>query len=214
MPLVTRESQNRTIVGLRWWFLFLLAAGLLLLASFYFDGEAQTWIAQHQNDRVKNFMHAVSRWGDWPEHVALGLLLLGVARWRGNRKWQRIFLSMILACALAGVGARVIKIATGRARPSVQTEAGWSGPRLSAAHNSFPSGHTACSTAFFATLAIASWRISAAFLWIPILIAFSRIYIAAHYVSDLVGAAIVGLIAAFLVARWFDLRSENRRSNI
>ena len=118
----------RTIVRFRWWCLFLLAAGLALLASFCFDADAQAWIAEHQSAGLRNFMRGVSRFGDWPEHVILGLTLLALAYWRRNKKWMRIFAAMILACALAGAAARVIKISTGRARPSVQTEAEWNGP--------------------------------------------------------------------------------------
>jgi membrane-associated phospholipid phosphatase len=158
-------------------------------------------------------MHAVSRLGDWPAHVALGLAALVLAYWRRSKRWMRIFAAMILACALAGVAARVIKISTGRARPSVQTEAEWNGPRFSPRFNAFPSGHTAASTAFFATLVLASWRIGLGFLVIPLLIAFSRMYIAAHYLSDVVCASLIGLLAAYLIARWMPLRdpkSETR----
>ncbi len=35
----------RRIVALRWWGLLIFSAGLLLLASFYFDAGAQAWIA-------------------------------------------------------------------------------------------------------------------------------------------------------------------------
>jgi membrane-associated phospholipid phosphatase len=118
---------------------------------------------------------------------------------------------MIIACALAGVAARVVKISTGRARPSVQTQAEWNGPRLNPRYNSFPSGHTAASTAFFATLAFASWRIGAGFLAIPILIAFSRMYVAAHHLSDVVCAAMIGVMAAYVVVQWkpLGLRGTN-----
>ena len=123
-------------------------------------------------------MRGVGQFGDWPAHVSLGLVLLVLAYWRRSKNWMRIAAAMILACALAGVGARVVKIAVGRARPSVQTEAAWSGPSLRARYNAFPSGHTAASTAFFATLALACWRIGLPFLAIPLLIAFSRMYVA------------------------------------
>lgn len=196
-----------TVAAFRWWHLF-FGAALLLLASFYFDAGAQAWLAQHQNAGLKNFMRAVSRFGDWPEHVALGLVLFGLAYLRRNKKWMRIFAAMILACALAGAAARVIKISTGRARPSVQTEAGWNGPRLSARYNAFPSGHTAASTAFFATLALASWRIGLGFLMVPLLIAFSRMHIAAHYLSDVVCASLIGVLAAFLAACWMRMRNS------
>ena len=159
-------------------------------------------------------MQAVSRYGDWPEHVALGVVMLAVAWSRGSKSWMRIFAAMIVACALAGIGARVVKIATGRARPNVQIESGWNGPRLGARYNAFPSGHTAASTAFFATLVFAGWRIGAPLLLIPMLIAFSRMYVAAHYLSDVVFAALVGLLTAFLVARWMHLAIENRELKI
>src|ERR1043166_2575343 len=197
---------------MRWWFLIFAGSAVLLVISFYFDAGVQTWMAQHQIAGLRNFMGAVSRFGDWLEHVALGVVLLGLAYWRGNKKWMRLFAAMILACALAGAAARVVKISTGRARPNVQTEAEWNGPRLTPRFNSFPSGHTAASTAFFATLAFVSWRIGGGLLFIPLLIAFSRMYIAAHHLSDVVAAALIGLVAAFCVVRWKPLQIEIRKS--
>jgi membrane-associated phospholipid phosphatase len=204
----------RTIARFRWWCLFSFAAGLALLASFWFDADAQVWIAQHQDAGLRNFMLGVSRIGDWPEHVVFGLTLLGLAYWRRSKKWMRIFAAMILACALAGAAARVVKISTGRARPAVQTEAKWNGPQFSPRYNAFPSGHTAASTAFFATLALASWRIGLGFLAIPLLIAFSRMYVAAHYLSDVVCASLIGVLAAYFVARWLLSAIGNRQSEI
>ena len=72
---------------------------------------------------------------------------------------------------------------------------------LSSKYHAFPSGHTAASTAFFAVLLFVHWRIGLACLPIPILIGFSRMYVAAHYLSDVLCAMILGVICAFLVAR-------------
>lgn len=200
------------IRAFRWWYLLFAGALLLLLASFYFDGVVQVWMTQHQSPGVRNFMRAVSRYGDWPEHVGLGLVLLGGAYFRRSKKWMRIFAAMILACALAGAAARVIKISTGRARPDVQTEAGWNGLRFSYRYNAFPSGHTVASTAFFATLAFASWRIGVGFLFVPLLVAFSRMYVAAHYLSDVVCASLIGVLTAYFAARW--MRIQNSKSQV
>jgi membrane-associated phospholipid phosphatase len=209
---VKDKREFRTAVGLRWWYAIFAAAAILIPASLYLDANAQAWILQHQNGGARNFMQAVSRYGDWPEHVALGLVLLGIAYWRGSKRWTRIFAAMLIACALAGASARVVKIATGRSRPNVQTEAGWNGPRLSARYNAFPSGHTAASAAFFATLAFAGWRIGLGFLAIPLLIAFSRMYVAAHHLSDVVGAALIGVGVAYFVAQRFQEPIEIRNS--
>jgi membrane-associated phospholipid phosphatase len=195
-----------------WWFIFLFATAVFLAVAFSVDLAAQHWIASHPNHSAKIFMHNVSRFGDWPEHIALGLLLVAIAWWRGSKKWMRIVLSMLIACALAGSIARVTKIATGRARPSVKTEMIWNGPQFSSRFNAFPSGHTAASTAFFGVLFFVSWRLGLLCLPIPALIAFSRMYVAAHYLSDVVGGAIVGALAAFLVAVFLLPQIADRKS--
>jgi membrane-associated phospholipid phosphatase len=202
------------IAGLRWRWLIAFAAGLAILTAFCLDASAQAWIAEHQSAGLRNFMRGVSHFGDWPDHVAVGLVLLVLAYCRRSKKWMRIAAAMIVACALAGAAARIVKVSTGRARPSVQTETVWNGPNLSARYNAFPSGHTAASAAFFATLALACWRIGAAFLVIPILIAFSRMYVAAHYLSDVVCAALIGVVTAYCVARWILSPIENPKSEI
>jgi undecaprenyl-diphosphatase len=186
---------------IRVWVAAFVIIALVLAIAFWLDPFVQNWIVQHPNRQLRLLMGDISRFGDWPEHVGLGLLLLGIAWWRGSKKWVRVFLAMLIACALAGVAARVVKIAAGRARPSVKTEVVWNGPRLSEKYHAFPSGHTAASTAFFAVLVIASWRIGFPCLLIPLLIALSRMYVAAHYLSDVVFAAILGAVCALIVAR-------------
>jgi membrane-associated phospholipid phosphatase len=188
----------------RWfWLLLLLAVSTIVLGcAFAFDAPVEKWIAQHQNHGAKIFMLNVSRFGDWPEHAGLGFALIGIAYWRGSKKWTRIFLSMLIACALAGATARIVKFAAGRARPSVKSEEVWNGPRWSEKYHAFPSGHTAASTAFFAVLLFANWRIGLTCLPIPLLIAASRMYVAAHYFSDVAFAALLGVLCAFFAAHW------------
>jgi membrane-associated phospholipid phosphatase len=196
------------------WLVMLAGLAVLVWLAFYLDGAVRLWMKEHQNAGTRSVMQAISRYGDWPEHVALGLILLTLAWTRASKQWMRIFAAMIVACALAGMGARVVKVATGRARPSVQMDASWKGPSLSPRYNSFPSGHTAASTAFFATLIFAGWRIGAALLFIPAVIAFSRLYVGAHYFSDAICGALIGLLASYLVVRWSPTSIEIRNSKI
>lgn len=184
------------------WLLLLLLAALAIAAAFHFDAAVRHWVLEHPNRTAKEVMSSVSRFGDWPEHVVAGLLLVTLATWRGQKRWVHIGLTMIVACALAGITTRGVKIATGRARPSVKQELGWKGPRLSAKYNSFPSGHAAATTAFFGVLFFANRRVALCLLPIPLLIAASRIYVAAHHLSDAVCAAVLGIFCAWLCARW------------
>ena len=184
-----------------YWLIGIAIAVVIIATAFYLDAAVRDLIASHQNPSVRNFMRNVSRFGDWLEHFALGLVLAGVAWWRGNKKWVRIFVAMLIALSIAGVAGRAIKISTGRARPSVKAEHAWNGPSLSSKYHAFPSGHVIASTAFFAVLVFANRRIGLPCLAIPILIGFSRIYGGAHYLSDVVCAAVLGILCAILVWR-------------
>ena len=194
-----------------YWTLGILMAAIAIAASFYFDDVVRDFIARHQNPGMRNFMRNVSRFGDWPEHFLLGLILTGVAWWRRNKKWTRIFLSMLIALAIAGLAGRAIKVATGRARPSVKSEQMWNGPSWSSKYHSFPSGHVDASVGLFGVLLLANWRIGLPCLAIPLLIGFSRIYISAHYLSDVVCAAILGILSAILVWRLILPKIGNRK---
>jgi membrane-associated phospholipid phosphatase len=186
-----------------YWLLGIMIATVAVATAFHFDAAVSAFMAQHRNRVVYNFMFNVSRFGDWPELFALGLVLAGVAWRRGNQKWKRIFLSMLIALAIAGVSGHVIKIAVFRARPSVKLEQVEARSRFSSNYHAFPSGHVAAATAFFGVLFFVSRRIGLACLPIVILIGFSRLYLAAHYLSDVVCAAILGILSALLVAHFF-----------
>jgi membrane-associated phospholipid phosphatase len=190
--LIVKRSQ------IVYWLIGIVIAAVFIAVAFYFDGAARSWIGQHQTRTLKVFMRNVSRLGDWTEHFAVGIGLLAVAWWRHSKKWIRVFFAMLVALALAGASARVVKIAAGRARPSIKTEEIWNGMKFSSRYHAFPSGHVAASTAFFAVLALANWRLGLLCLPIPLLIGFSRMYVAAHYLSDVVCAAVLGLLCALI----------------
>jgi len=197
-----------------YWLIGIAIAATAIAVSFHFDNSVREFMAQHQSHGMRNFMRYVSLLGDWPLHIALGLLLLGIAWICDSKKWMRIFLAMIVAMSIAGVTGHVIKRTIPRPRPSVKTEIHWGGSRFSSKYHSFPSGHVGASTAFFCTLFFANRRIGMACLLIPILIAFSRMYIGAHYLSDVVCAAILGVLCALLVTHFYLRPTENRQSPI
>jgi membrane-associated phospholipid phosphatase len=182
------------------WLLAILLSLLLIIASFLFDDAVRTWQQIHHWKHIPQLSRNVTRATDWPAHVLAGLSLAGLAWWRGHKKWTRVFLAMILAGTLAGGTAYVLKLSTGRVRPSVKVEEGWSGPDLRQNFQSFPSGHTAFTSGFFGVLFFVSWRLGLLFLPIPIFVAFSRVFLGAHYLSDVVCAAVLGLLCAFVVA--------------
>jgi len=214
LTIAACESGGNLIVKRRsafYWLIGIVIAAIAITVSFYFDDAVWNFIRQHQNRGMYNFMRNVSRFGDWPSHVVVGLLLLGIAWIHGSRKWSRVFLAMLIALALAGFAGDIIKRTIPRPRPSVHAKLRWGGPHFSTKYHSFPSGHVGASTAFFGVLLIARRRIGIACLAIPILIGFSRMYIGAHYLSDVVCAAVLGFLCALVVGTM--LLSEHQSSN-
>ena len=194
-----------------YWLIGIAIAATAIAVSFHFDDTVRDFMLHHQNPAMRNFMRYVSLFGDWPLHAAVGLLLLGLAWRRGNQEWTRIFLAMLLAMMLAGVAGTVIKRSVPRARPSVHADARWGGPHFSSKYHSFPSGHVGASTAFFGVLLIARRRIGFACLAIPVLIGFSRMYIGAHYLSDVICAAVLGIFCALFVVHFVLLPGRDSR---
>ena len=201
------EAEITRMRSRKIWITLVVLAVIALVAAFFFDQLAAAWINAHSSLELKRVMRIVSRVGDWPAHVIAGLIGIAIAFAVGSKAWMRIFLAMIIALALAGITTRAIKIATGRARPSVKTEAHWNGPQFSSKYHAFPSGHTASSTAFFVALFLARKKQGAPLLLIPILIALSRMIAGAHYLSDVTFAAILGVICAVFVAHWLSIRN-------
>jgi len=199
---VKTEAEIRRARSRKIWIALVVLAVIALVAAFVLDQTTAYWIGAHSSPELKRVMRMVSRVGDWPAHMIAGAIGLAIAFAVGSKPWMRIFLAMLIALALAGMTTRATKIATGRARPSVKTEARWNGPQLSSKYHAFPSGHTAASTAFFAALFLSRKKIGGPLLLIPILIALSRMIVGAHYLSDVTVAAILGVICALLAVHW------------
>lgn len=77
-------------------------------------------------------------------------------------------------------------------------------------HSSFPSGHTASS---FSVLAVVIVRCNL-FLVIPVaimacLIAFSRLYLRVHYLTDVLAGIVVGIVCGFAAVGLFDSITHN-----
>jgi len=189
------------------WIALIALAVTALAAAFFLDQPIAAGLKANTPPQLRHLMLILSRVGDWPAHVIVCMIGIVVSFARKERDWMRIFVAMLIALTLAGLTGRIIKIATGRARPSVTTEQHWNGWQLSSKYHAFPSGHTATSTAFFVTLFLARKKIAAPLLPVPILIAFSRMVVGAHYLSDVIFAAILGVVCALLTARWLSIRN-------
>lgn len=119
----------------------------------------------------------------------------------GNEKGKIVAKRMIIILLLTTIITQLIKIFIMRPRPYTE---------LSnlilldlGTDYSFPSGHTATSSAMAYVLSkeYNKWI----FILIPLVVAFSRLYIGVHYPSDVLGGFLLGFFIAYLLEYFFDL---------
>jgi membrane-associated phospholipid phosphatase len=201
--------------------LLLFAAGALLCAvSFLFDDPVIAWVLSHPSRLVKHVAQFFTRWGDFPPIVALLLLLL-LAAWLLKRPFViRILLLMLGSAMAGGLAANILRVLTGRARPSAGGLPGWYGLKDHGAwiagsykYSSFPSAHTAVAIACVVPLWLllpCRQRVAVALpaTLVALCIAASRILLNAHHLSDVLTSVWLGiLISTFICARFSPPRA-------
>lgn len=167
------------------------------------DAYLATWLHAHAVPPVTQFMLGISALNGVAGISILTVLLALFFVWK--RQWYWL-LALVLAVPGGMLLNVLVKLAFHRARPS------FSDPIVALSSYSFPSGHTVASTLFYGMLAgflmprakSAKQRVAILFaaLLMVILVGFSRIYLGAHFLSDVVAGFAEGLawLALCLVA--------------
>jgi len=152
-----------------------------------FDTPVARFVVVHRSQGMTEAMKLVTLAGD--KIVILGLMILGLAwLWRRTRSVRPPL--FLLASVMGGYFlAELIKIAVDRARPL--------GSLIAESGGSFPSGHSLASVTLYGGVAFAVSRLTknwalrvwvwAAALFLMLVIGMSRVYLGAHWASDVVG---------------------------
>jgi len=194
------------------WFTLQMVAGALVFvaAAWLFGGIAEDvvegdsitlldvriaeWLHLHAFSPLTAFMLAVSHLNGIAGISVLAVLAGIYLLWAGERYW---LLAFVLAVPGGILLNALLKLAFHRARPSFDD------PLVTLTTFSFPSGHTLASTVFYTMLACyllsriatagARIAIVATALLMIMLVALSRIYLGAHFLTDVLAAIALGV---------------------
>ena len=181
------------------WIGFLLAGGIFLTIAWNvaahdplvaLDATVSAWFHSHLSQPLTQVMLAVSAANGIGPTMLWSLTFAALlAR---IREWYWI-LTLTLATLGGALFNVILKTAYERARPHFDD------PLVTLGTYSFPSGHTAAATVFYGTVAaflVTRYRnpririaIVLAAVAMVVLVALSRMYLGAHYLSDVVAAA-------------------------
>jgi membrane-associated phospholipid phosphatase len=198
----------------------LLVSALALWGAFLLDETVLKLVRKHAHGWSGWLAQQVSFWGDSFGIAAISLLCWWQAKRRNALQWKRLVIVMALCSVLGGLSANVIRTLTGRARPNSGVAAGWYGPakglplsKSAHAFQSFPSAHTGVVAGFCAPLgwvALRSRRRKILFLGLGLslsgtaLMAWARVWVGAHHLSDVLAAALSGWAIALA---WLHYRA-------
>jgi membrane-associated phospholipid phosphatase len=195
--------------------LFFLNAGLLY-AYFIPYGEEVLYFNSWRFEPFNSFFSFFTHLGEFYAYVVAALIML-YFNWR-NTLWITIYGLLTILFSY------FIKDYIGTERPLTWlTEAGVidhlvrvPGIELASGYTSFPSGHTLSAFGLFGLLAMMTSqrhpKAGIAFAAIAVLVGISRMFLAQHFLADVLGGAVMGLILGDLVwrmSRWKGFRRLN-----
>lgn len=201
-------TQNSFFYSLN---LVLIATISFLLCSFS-QAEGFIWLNQFHTAILNFIFESITFLGDgWFIIVSSVFILLFI------KKHRKLAFIILLSYISSGIFAQIIKNIIAAPRPKVFFELHhykyyldtFASSRIG--FNSFPSGHTA---SFFALATVLSnyckkRYVCISLLLLSILVGYSRIYLAHHFLMDVFVGALIGVIFGSLSVIWFNKIIEN-----
>lgn len=183
-----------------------LTIGVLLDPLPNIDKDFSAEVQEHSNPLLNIFMRALSWAGYMPNsaYVVAGIIIIFLC----FRYWREAL--FVLLSSVSALVSTVVKLLVNRPRPGAplvhvleKTE-----------QQSFPSGHVIFYTALFGFIIVVMYRrkeipkslrllISGSCLLLILLIPLSRIYMGAHWFSDVTAGSLLGMICLYVLGYFY-----------
>ena len=178
-----------------------------------FDGSIIGYFQAMDHPYLDNAMIVITEFGSVWFLATLSLVTVAVLWAKYKDKWGILF--FLVAVGIGGLLTRILKQLYERGRPSIN-------PEIDAVGYSFPSGHSMGSLIFYGFIMYLVMRSNGSVLFkrlsillLAILVLFigsSRIYLGAHFPSDVLAGYIAGaiwLILCLVALEWIQWQSKS-----
>ncbi len=158
----------------------------------------------NNNFNINEIVIFITRFGD-SKYYLIASALMAIIFFKKSKKLYRIGLYIFSSIAISGILTNIIKVAVARYRPPMFIESklyGFKGFDFGFYVNSFPSGHATTAFAFFISLALLFPRIRVVLIFFATIVAFSRVWLGVHYLSDIIAGATLGGLTSYYLYRY------------
>ena len=186
---------------------------VMLYPTSFIDVEFSEEVQKHQNKFLDSAMYLISVPGYMPESPIM-IVFTSLVLFLFRYKKAAVF---VLFTMVAGLVSTIVKALVNRPRPSDDLVR----IVLKTSQQSFPSGHVLFYVVFFGFLVVLMyqledipkflrWFVIACSLFMIFVIPLSRIYLGAHWFTDVTGGFLLGLLCLYLLS-WLYLRKPAKR---
>ncbi len=169
---------------------------LTFFGSVMFDKSIIEFISEHRSFILNTFFVFMTNIGTY---TALLAVVLTIIFWLTNKK--QLILPTWLSLGISLSITYSLKYIIQRPRPSIALGLI---PVVVAEGFSFPSAHATVIFALYPILKTADKKLSLLFLVIVLLVAFSRLYLGVHYLSDIIAGSLIGYLVGHVLVNYFN----------
>lgn len=177
--------------------MFYIIAAVLIIIGLFYDVQMSVFFAENRASVINSIMIFASFLANWYIWIFI-VLILSLILWQGKKQFIiPLWVSFIIGQAIVFI----LKLIIMRERP--YDALGIIGLDIQS-DSSFPSGHAAAVFSILPVITSAFKKSYFIILLFACIVVFSRIYLGAHYLTDVIASALIGYTIGLIVVEYKD----------
>ena len=199
----------------------IIAVVLYLILFFFLDKPIDLWVDYNYSKTWHHDLGVIISYFAYDPFIRIGLtfgfILIFISDPGIKKRWTRTLLFICLSVSIAIVIGDGFKYLFARYRPVMLFDNNLYGLHFFStewAMNSTPSGHTLRAFSLLTALTLLYRKYAVLFISVAILIGLCRVVVTAHYPSDVLFGAFIGIISAVWTYKYIILKTSNSKEEI